>query len=376
MRILLTSKAGAGHVGPLLPFARALRAAGAHVLLAAPREAGPLIAGAGLPYHPLADPPAELRDPIFAAIRGLDDEAQGVRVVGEVFAGIDTASALPGTLRVIADYRPDVVLRDPTEYAGLLAAERLAVPHGRIAIMAHEMESWSLPVVAPVLDAHREGIGLRPDPDGSRIAESAWLTAFPEALEKPMDRGPAHGLRFREGDPAPPGDRSLLYVTYGSVAPALPDFPRLFRATVDALEGVDAEVLFTVGSADRAALGPVPDTVRVESWVPQAEVMPRAAAVLSHGGSGTLSIALAAGVPCVVVPGFADQPRNAARLHAMGAGIGLAKWPAGLAGIGDAVRRVLEEPAYRVAAGRVARETAALPHVSEALEWIAPARAA
>ena len=72
-----------------------------------------------------------------------------MRVMRDVFAGIDTESALPGTLRVMADYRPDAVLRDPTEYAGLLAAERLGVPHGRIAIMAADMEAWSLPVVAP-----------------------------------------------------------------------------------------------------------------------------------------------------------------------------------------------------------------------------------
>ena len=385
MRILFTSKAGAGHVGPLIPFAHALRSAGAHVLFAAPRESGALITGAGLPYHPLPDPPAEERDPIFASLGGLTWEQTGIRVVRDVFAGVDTRSALPGTLRVMADYRPDAVLRDPTEYAGLLATERLGVPHGRVAIMAHEMETWSLPVVAPALDAHRERLGLQPDPRNHRIARSPWLTTFPEALEHPADVAPRHGLRFREADLAPPFDpgvdpRPLVYATYGSVSPARPDFPDVFRATVDALEHVPARVLFTIGSADRGALGPVPENVRVETWVPQAAVMPHAAAVLCHGGSGTTRMALAAGVPVVVVPGFADQPRNAARVDATGAGIGLPEWPAGLAGIGDAVRRVLEDPAYGRAAAQVAEDVAALPPVSAAAaalrRWIAPARAA
>src|SRR3954454_7601884 len=114
MRFLLTSKAGAGHVGPLLPFAEVLRQAGDDVLVVAPREAGPLIRAAHLPFHPLPDPPSEPRDAVFAGIDGLSHEQQGRRVMREVFAGIDTASALPGTLRAMADFRPDAVLRDPT----------------------------------------------------------------------------------------------------------------------------------------------------------------------------------------------------------------------------------------------------------------------
>jgi UDP:flavonoid glycosyltransferase YjiC (YdhE family) len=388
MRILLTSKAGAGHVGPLIPFARALRAAGAHVLLAAPREAAPLVTRAGLPFHPLPDPPSERRDPIFASLGELDSEEQGVRVMRDVFAGIDTASALPGTLRVMADYRPDAVLRDPTEYAGLLAAERLGIPQGRIGIMAADTETWGIPVVAPVLDGHRERLGLRPDPKGLRITGSPYLTVFPEALESAQDAGGPYVVRFREHEPVTPmpdddddgDDRPLVYVTYGSVAPAMPVFPHLFRATVDALTDVPARVLFTIAGADRDALGPVPDHVRVESWIPQAAVMPHAAAVLCHGGSGTTRMALAAGVPVVIVPGFADQPRNASRVDELGAGIALPGWPEGLAGIGDAVRRVLEDPSYRRVAAGVADEVAALPPVSGAIEvlrrWIAPARAA
>jgi UDP:flavonoid glycosyltransferase YjiC (YdhE family) len=266
-----------------------------------------------------------------------------------------------------------VLLRETTEFAGLLAAERLGVRHGRIGIMAAAMETWATPVVAPVLDDHRARLRVPPDPSSGRIARSPYLTVMPEAMEDADDLGPAHAQRFREPAPQPrplpdwwPGDeRPLVYVSYGSVRPTLPGFAELFRATVDALAGLPARVLFTIGTeVERDALGPAPDNVSVEPWVPQADVMPHAAAMVGHGGSGTTRMALAAGVPSVVVPGFADQPRNAERVAALGAGITLAEQD--VAGLGGAVRRLLDEPSFRDAAKRVAAEVAALPAVDDA----------
>jgi UDP:flavonoid glycosyltransferase YjiC (YdhE family) len=386
MRILMTSNPGAGHIGPLVPFVKAFQRAGDEVLVAAPGQGRATAVAAGLPFHPLADPPQEQLDAVFGALPGLPHEEQGVRVMGEVFAGMRARASLPGIVRLVADFRPDVLLREPTEYAGLLAAERLGVRHGRIGIMAAAMETWGVPVVAPVLDGHRERLGLRPDPLGRRITGSPYLTVIPEAMEDPDDVGPPHARRFREQPPAPRplpdwwgGDeRPLVYASYGSVAPTLPSFVPLFRATVEALGGLAARVLFTVGNeVDLDALGPVPANVHVERWIPQADVMPYAAAMVGHGGSGTTRMALAAGVPSVIVPGFADQFRNAERVARLGAGIALDGGPDGL---GDAVRRLLDEPSYRTAARRVAAEVAALPGVdsapAEVRGWIEVARAA
>ena len=79
----------------------------------------------------------------------------------------------------------------------------------------------------------------------------------------------------------------------------------------------------------------------------------------------------------MIVPGFADQPRNAKRVAELGAGIALED---GTGGLAAAVRRLLAEPSYRSAAQRVAAEVAALPPVDEApdalREWIDLARAA
>ena len=121
----MTSNRGAGHIGPLIPFAHAFARAGDEVVIAAPRGARDLVVDARIPYHPLADPPQDEIDAVMADFPSLDGEQQGVRMMREVFAGIDARASLPGVLRAMAEHRPDLVLREPTEYAGLLAAERL-----------------------------------------------------------------------------------------------------------------------------------------------------------------------------------------------------------------------------------------------------------
>ena len=79
-----------------------------------------------------------------------------------------------------------------------------------------------------------------------------------------------------------------------------------------------------------------------------------------------------AGVPAVVVPLFADQPINAARVAALGAGIALEGGPAAAAErspaeIVAAVRRLLDEPGFGEAVRALADEAAALPPVDEAV---------
>jgi UDP:flavonoid glycosyltransferase YjiC (YdhE family) len=121
----------------------------------------------------------------------------------------------------------------------------------------------------------------------------------------------------------------------------------------------------------------------VERWVPQADVLADAALVVCHGGSGTTFGSLAAGVPMVVVPFFADQPTNARLVAEAGAGLVVAPGggPAdgmGVIGPDDGARiragieAVIGDRSYRAAAQRLAGEMGALPTVDELLDTLGP----
>lgn len=143
-------------------------------------------------------------------------------------------------------------------------------------------------------------------------------------------------------------------MTFGSVAGSLPDAVPVFGMAIEALAGLPVSCLLTVGrDVDLDALAPAPPNVRLERWVPQEEVLAHAAAVVCHGGAGTTLGALAAGRPLVVVPLFADQPFNAARVAATGAGLAVAPEPAA---VRDALTRLLADERFGLAAERVATE--------------------
>jgi UDP:flavonoid glycosyltransferase YjiC (YdhE family) len=133
----------------------------------------------------------------------------------------------------------------------------------------------------------------------------------------------------------------------------------------NAVAGPAARVLLTVGRAADVELPGAPANVHIEAWVPQVDVLPGANVVVAPGGSGTTFGALAAGVPLVLVPLFADQLVNAARVAASGAALVVEPdyGPAGGMGtIGHehvpqlraGIEAVLSDPSYRRAAGAIA----------------------
>ena len=62
----------------------------------------------------------------------------------------------------------------------------------------------------------------------------------------------------------------------------------------------------------------LPASVLAIDYAPHGPLFARAAAVVHHGGIGTLGEALRAGRPMLVVPFAHDQPDNAARVERLG----------------------------------------------------------
>jgi MGT family glycosyltransferase len=205
------------------------------------------------------------------------------------------------------------------------------------------------------------------------------MTQFPQSMEDPQCPGD-DVWRFRGAAPAeeplpdwwPGRDEPLVYVSFGTVAAAQGLFPGLYAAVLEALTALPVRILVTTGeAADPAALGPLPPAVHVERFVPQQQVLGAASVVLTHGGSGSVLGALAAGLPLVLLPLFADQPRNAARVAGLGAGLTVSGGPAAAGRLGAAVAAVLDDPAYRAGARRIAAEIEALPSADWAAQMLA-----
>jgi N-glycosyltransferase len=72
----------------------------------------------------------------------------------------------------------------------------------------------------------------------------------------------------------------------------------------------------------------------------------------------------------VAVPLFGDQGHNARRVQDTGIGIALDGGPAAIGELGEAVKRVLGDPAFGRAAHRVAEEMRNQPDVSKSADLL------
>jgi MGT family glycosyltransferase len=173
----------------------------------------------------------------------------------------------------------------------------------------------------------------------------------------------------------PSSGRSLVYGTLGTVF-NLESGDLLERLAV-ALDRRDRDALLTVGPhVDVDRLAAATPNVRIESFADHSEVFRRAAAVVFHGGSGTLVDALALGVPVVVLPMGADQPDNADRCAELGVGIVLDALTANTDEIATSIDRVIDEPSFAAAATAIADEARQQPRladVDELVECLTPA---
>ncbi|MFD0473253.1 nucleotide disphospho-sugar-binding domain-containing protein [Nonomuraea thailandensis] len=95
------------------------------------------------------------------------------------------------------------------------------------------------------------------------------------------------------------------------------------RNLVIALAPLGGTVVLATGGTDPAALDPLPDNVIARRFVPQTEVLERAALFVTHGGMNSVNEAMYAGVPMLVIPQGADQPLVARRVVQLGAGLAI-----------------------------------------------------
>jgi UDP:flavonoid glycosyltransferase YjiC (YdhE family) len=373
MRIMLAFAGGTGHLEPLLPLAHAARAAGHDVAFAGRPWMTPKVEALGFDAFPSGSDVGLA--PVTRPLVAIDMERELLDLrdgFGRRIARERATDLLP-LFRV---WRPDVIVWEETDFGAAIVAERLGLPHATVEVTASGA-FVRCDVMAEALAEVRAEHGLPPDPGCEMLRRFLVLSPFPPSFREPAFPPPPtiHGMRtigrgLRDGlsgpPPVPPVWATVLpgaprvHVTLGTVFNHESGdlFPRLLAAVRD----LPANVLVTIGrELDPADLGPQPPHVTIERFVPQAEILPHADLVVSHGGSGSVLGALAHGLPMVLAPMGADQPLNAARAAALGVGRVVDTIAATSAAIRADIEATLDDSAMRLAAGRLAEEIAALP---------------
>ena len=358
MKFLFTAVTTIGHLFPLVSTAWALRAAGHDVLFGL---AGPDVPGAVAAGLPTVNVTGELD--VDAAILAAHPSITGQPVLPEqlplaakLFA---TAAELTadGVVELARAWRPDVIVHSEWQLAGPLAAAVLDVPAVRhptvFARGLDRMPRLQQPYFAGVLDRH--GVTALPEP-------ALELDLCPPSMNAGRQFGrllrpvPYNGGAAIDAGLLKPSDRPLICVSLGTVVPTLSG-PGAVRGTIDALADLDADVVLAIRDVPEQ----LPDNVRAAGWLPLSVLLGQCALVVHHGGAGTTLSALAAGVPQVIVPRYADHFLNAAAVTERGAGLTAKPGQVTAALVDEALDR-------RKVADEISTEIAAMPSPADLVD--------
>lgn len=369
-----------GHVNPTLPVAQELVRRGERVLYFNDEGFRPRIEATGAELRPY---PAS---PLSAG------------AIAEAMAGGGLANAsalllraaealLPFTLEELRRERPDLVVFDSTAVWGRMAATLLGLrAAGSISTFVFEERTegvtwrdtlWllrqTLPLVPGLLRIRRRlrrrygaayppSSPLFPMRGGLNLVFTArgLQPSTPLIDETFRFVGPAIDPKTRgSGEPfvAPQGG-PLIFISLGTVHSAGADQAAFYRRCFAAFGDYPAQFLLATGrQIESDALGPIPPNFTVRPAVPQLEVLERAAAFITHGGINSMHEGLYYGVPLILIPQQFEQLLNARCAAAHGAGLILEDQlrgrPITAESLRGALDRVLGDPGFRAAAGRV-----------------------
>ncbi len=166
MRMLFTFTGGRGHAEPLVPIARAVEEAGHTVAFAGRPSVLPTVEALG--FTVFATEQAREAPATRLPLREIDTKREE-REFREGFADRIARDRAPRVLALCAEWKPDLVVSEETDFSGMVAAERLGLPYSSVLVLA--AGSFVRPaVVAEPLNALRAEHGLKPDPELARLS--------------------------------------------------------------------------------------------------------------------------------------------------------------------------------------------------------------
>ena len=391
MRFLLTPVGSSGDVHPYVGIGRELLARGHEVTLLSPEPHRQVVEQSGIDFAPTASAEqyheATLNPDLWHPSRGFKTVLKLVIPMLE-----------PTRRELEARYQPGrtMIVGHPLAFAARTFEEQTGAPSVTIHLAPSSLRSaykvpalppgtdisglplwlkralWALidraaidPQITPALNQWRETLGL---PPVHRVFKD-WVNSpqlviglFPEWFGA---RQPDWPVRFHHtsfplwDDPGgAPLDAELSAFLESGTAPVVV-FPGsanrhatpFFAAAAEALKQLGRRGLFLTGFVEQ--LPPdLPATILHRTYAPFSAVLPRSAALVHHGGIGTMAQGFAAGIPQLIMPMAFDQPDNAIRATELG----VARWlrPTHFTAerVTAALRELLDDPAVaRAAAG-------------------------
>lgn len=371
-KVVLATVGSLGDLHPFIALGQALNAHGVNVLIASAPEYRSKVEAAGLRFHSLRPGFEELQHDL-----GMSRAELARRVVRRsdfLFRKLVLPYLRPAYEDMMsATVDADLVLSSSLGFGARLAAEKRGIPC--IAVVLQPMmflSAYDPPVVpgfqwlSKVLRELGSVVGPAPTRHALWLLKKAVNTVFGplHALRADLGLPPAAQDALFDGQFAAPGAIGLYSKLLGDVQPDYPQPSSIVGfASFDSEEGPSAgldpklnefldvgvaPLVFTLGSlvvnspgsfyresvsasrllGRRAVLlagekaGELADLISPQVFVcpyaPHSLLFPRAAAIVHHGGIGTLAQALRSGRPQLIVPHFADQPDNAARALRLG----------------------------------------------------------
>lgn len=369
MHILITSLPLPSRLRMFVPLAKALMAGGHRVTAALHAQGHHYLTSHGIE---VIDAGADLSS--FTGPSQVDGADSSGRATGqkaltpELFAGPLAELNADAYLPLVETVKPELILREDTEFGGYLAAEKLGIPH--ICLGTAGAANTVRPDFLHLrLDAHRARLGLAPDPEGKALYQYGFIDFTPPEFEFqkypiptsrayrfPMPEHPREALP--EWFAGLPTDRPLILAALGTLTWELA--PQLIRNTIAALSDMDCSAIVVAGK--HSAPGSTPAHIRVVDYLPQPLALPACDLFITQGGMNSIREALQNGVPMVVSPFGADQPHNAERVDELGLGVRIE--PSATAEqVRAACGRVVDSPAFRHRTEKARRRFLTLPDV-------------
>lgn len=271
------------HVTPVLPFAGAAVRSGHEVLFATgaetvpvPRAAGFDAVQAGLSYNEVLSRLSATTSQDALAKLSVHDRF--VRIIVTIALEIAGDPMVKDLIPLVAEWKPGLVVSTVLEVGGRIAAAAHGVPHvmhsfgppkARTGLEEYESRlaqlerRWSMP--DETIAAYRDEpyLDIWPASLSQNIPADYYPNAWPMRPEQalPHTQRPARPA-ILDGLPYP----KTVYITTGTTW----KFPDALSNMVTAARELGVNVIATTGSdMDPALLGPQPDHVRVERFVPR-----------------------------------------------------------------------------------------------------------